>query len=444
MRPVLALFFCCVAFAADWKAGTARVDITPDGPIWMSGYASRKQPSQGVLHKLHARALALEDRRGGRIVIVTTDLIGLPRNITDVAGARLQKDHRLARERVLFNSSHTHTGPVVRPNLAVMYDLSPENERAVNEYSLRLTDNLVAVVSAALGDLKPASLSFGTGRAGFAMNRRERTPTGTIRLGVNPSGPMDHSVPVLRVTDQKGNARAVLFGYACHNTTLTGEHYSISGDFAGVAEAGLETSEPGVVAMFMQLCAGDQNPNPRGQEEYVARHGEALAAEVRRVLSGNMSAVKGETGAALQWRDLPLQPHTRDDFVKMLESREPVRVRFAREMIARYDERRPMRHATLPVQAIRLAKDLAIVALGGEPVVEYAAQIKAAHPKLRLIVAGYSNDVMGYIPTARMLEEGGYEPVASTLYYGIAAPFAPEVESLVLETANTVLKRAMQ
>jgi hypothetical protein len=103
-----------------------------------------------------------------------------------------------------------------------------------------------------------------------------------------------------------------------------------------------------------------------------------------------------------------------------------------------------MRHATLPIQAIRLAKDMAIIALGGEPVVEYALQLKAAHPKLRLIVAGYSNDVMGYIPTARMLEEGGYEPISSTLYYGIAAPFTTEVESTVLETANAVLKRAMR
>ena len=76
--------------------------------------------------------------------------------------------------------------------------------------------------------------------------------------------------------------------------------------------------------------------------------------------------------------------------------------------------------------------------------VEYALRIKAANPKLRLMVAGYSNDVMGYIPTAKMLEEGGYEPVSSGLYYGLAMPFTSDVERLVNETMDAVLKRVMK
>lgn len=410
----------------------------------MSGYASRNKPSEGVLQPLHARALVLEDRKGQRVTIVTTDLIGLPRTITDAVGARLEKELDLRRERVLFNSSHTHTGPMVRGNLGIMYEPKEEIDAPLAEYSRFLTESLFTVVKVALGNLRPAAVQFGEGKAGFAMNRRERTAAGTIRIGVNPNGPMDHSVPVIRVSGADGREVAAVFGYACHNTTLTGEHYKISGDFAGVAEQEIEKTRPGTVAMFVQLCAGDQNPHPRGQEEHVWTHGRSLATEVQRVLGQRMKEVRGTSGAALQWRDLPLQPHSRADFEKMLESKDAVRIRFAKLMIQRYEERRPMRTLAMPIQAIRLGKDLAIVALGGEPVVEYALQLKTRHPKLQMIVAGYSNDVMGYVPTRKMLEEGGYEPVFSTIYYGMAAPFAPEVEAMVLETADGAIKRAMQ
>jgi hypothetical protein len=396
-----------------------------------------------VLHKLYAKALAIEDRKGGRIVVVTTDLVGLPRVITDSVGARVVKDLNLPRERVLFNSSHTHTGPVVRPNLAIMYDLSPQDAARVQEYSRMLTEKLFTVIGAALGDLKPARVSFGSGSVGFAMNRRQRNPDGTVRIGVNPEGPMDHSVPVFRVNDEKGNTRAVLFGYACHNTTLTGEHYQISGDYAGFAQAEIEREMPGVTALFVELCGGDQNPSPRGQEVHARQHGHALATEVQRVLP-DAKPVQGETGAALQWRDLPLQAHERADFEKMLSAKEPVRVRFAKAMLELYDDRRPMRSVSFPVQALRIGKDTAIVSLGGEPVVEYALKLKARHPKLRLMVAGYSNDVMGYLPTEKMLEEGGYEPVSSALYYGLAAPFATDVERIVHETMDSVLKRVLR
>ena len=163
--------------AADLKVGVARIKITPEGPIWMSGYASRDKPSQGVVQELWAKALAFDDGRG-RVVIVTTDLIGLPRSVSDAVAAQVQKQHGLERGRLLLNSSHTHTGPVVRPNLNVMYDLDDEGDRKLKEYSQRLTDRLISVVGAALGDLAPARVTLGHGNAGFAMNRREPTATG--------------------------------------------------------------------------------------------------------------------------------------------------------------------------------------------------------------------------------------------------------------------------
>ncbi len=441
---------CAVALGAlsgnaaqppEFKAGVGRVKITPSEPIWLSGYAARNRPSEGVVHDLWIKALALEDRRGGRMVLVGVDLIGLPRAISDVVAARVQKQYGLERSRLVLNATHTHTGPVVRSNLAAMYDLDPENARRIQAYGDVIVEGLVNAVGAALGDLKPAALYYGEGQGSFAINRREPTPKG-IRLGVNPSGPTDHSVPVLKVVSPEGALRAVVFGYACHNTTLGPDFYRISGDYAGFAQLELEKTHPGATAIFLQLCGGDQNPNPRGTLELAERHGRSLAGEVGRVLEGSLKPVRGPLRAAFQVIELQFAPHTRQDFEARLQDSNPHRVRHARLMLQAYDERRPIRSTSFPVQAVAFGRDLTLVALGGEVVVDYQLQIKKEYAASGpVIVAGYCNDVMCYIPTARIIAEGGYEPVDSMIYYGMPGPFTPEVESTVLTAVRNVMKR---
>src|SRR5689334_12686996 len=178
-------------FGAGMRAGIARVDITPAGPIWLSGYASRNHPSEGVRQHLWARALAIETNAGRPVVIVATDLIGLPASVAGGVAARARSQFGIDRSRLLLNSSHTHTGPVVWPGLATMFDLPSGEEAKLREYAAKLEDDLVSVIGKAIADLAPADLSFGFGEAGFAMNRREPTPRG-IRIGVNPAGPADH------------------------------------------------------------------------------------------------------------------------------------------------------------------------------------------------------------------------------------------------------------
>jgi hypothetical protein len=428
--------------AADFKAGIGRVKITPEGPIWLSGYAARKHPSEGVLADLWAKALALQSSKGGRVVIVTTDVIGLPRAISDIVAARVQKQYGLERARLLLNSSHTHSGPVLRANLSAMYDLSPEDDRRVADYSLKFTDALVSVIGAALGDLQPAQLYYGSGRASFAINRRERTPTG-FKIGLNPEGPADPEVPVLKVTTPDGKLRAVLFGYACHNTTLGGDRYLINGDYAGFAQTAFEQAHAGATAMFMELCGADQNPNPRGQIEHARQYGQTLAAEVGRVAAGDLKPVRGPIRAAFQVIDLNFAPHTRETFEQRLNDKNPAVVRNARLMLKAYDEGRPIRRTPFPVQAVRFDKDLTLIALGGEVVVDYALRAKRdfGHDKEPLVVAGYSNDVMCYLPSLRVLKEGGYEAVDSMLYYGQPGPFAEDVEERVFTALRAVLKR---
>ena len=438
--PFLLVLALPAAGAPPMKAGVARIDITPEGPIWMSGYAARNKPSEGVLMPLWAKALALEDGRGRRAVIVTTDLIGLPMELTDVVAARAMEKYKLEREGLVFNSSHTHTGPVVRGNLSVMESQQAPHREALAAYRQRLQQNLLDLIGAALGDLGPAELSFDYGESRFGVNRRQFTPKGVV-IGVNPDGPTDPRVPVLRVTSPAGKVRAILFGYACHNTTLTAEFYQLSGDYAGYAQAEVEKEFPGATALFVQLCGGDQNPNPRSKLEYAEQHGRTLAAEVARVARTKMQPAGGRLRAAYQLAALPFAPHTREQFEQEQKDANVFRQRRAALMLKLYDERREPRLLRYPVQAVRVAPGFTLLALGGEVVVDYALWAYKTWPQERLIVAGYSNDVPCYIPSARVLREGGYEAADSMIYYGQPGPFTEEVEARIQDAVRQVMKR---
>ncbi len=420
------------ANAASMKAGFARVNITPKSPIYLSGYAARTKPSEGVLQPIWAKALAIQDTKGVKTVIVTTDLIGLPRSVTDMVSARVLKDLNIERARLLFNASHTHSGPMVGGNLQALFDLTPADEKAIQDYTKVLTEDLYQVVSAAVGDLSPAALAIGHGTADFAINRR---------LKLNPKGPVDHDVPVIRVTTPDGKLRGVLFAYACHNTTLGGDLYQVNGDYAGFAQSEFETSHPGATAMFMILCGADQNPNPRGKIENAMQYGKSLSDVASKVIDSKMDPISGPVQAAYKVTQLNFKTHDRGLFENDLKDKLRAKVRRAELMLKLYDERRPIRSTPYPVQALRFGKSLTLVALGGEVVVDYDLRIKKEFPGEQIIVAGYSNDVMCYIPSLRILKEGGYEAVDSMMYYGQPGPFDEHIEEAVMDSVYGVMKR---
>jgi neutral ceramidase len=424
---------------ASLKAGAGRVDITPAGSIWMSGYAARTHPSEGTLTPLWAKALAIESGPGGRIVIVSSDVVGVPLAVVDEVAARVKKEHGLKRSQFLINASHTHTGPVVWPNLENLAVFPPAEKEKLLVYQRKFIDALVTAIGDAIRDLAPATVEYGEGSVGFAINRRQTTPAG-VKIGVDPNGPVDHTVPVLRITGADGKLRAALFGYACHNTTLTGETYQLSGDYAGFAAAELERQHPGATALFLMLCGADQNPNPRGTVELARKYGEALAAEVDRVISGRMTPVAGPIRTAFRLTPLQLAPRTRLDFETELTSSLPAEVRRAQMMLKILDAGGTIDRIEYPVQAVRFGRGLTLVALGGEVTVDYSLRLKREYTGEPMIVAGYSNDVMCYIPSARVLKEGGYEAKDSMIYYGQAGPFSEDVEERILAAVHLVMK----
>jgi hypothetical protein len=328
----------------------------------------------------------------------------------------------------------------LRVGPSVTYDLTEEQGKELDAYFAGLKDKLVALVGKALDGLSPAWLSYSHGRAGFAMNRRLPTEKG-FQNSPYPDGPVDHDVPVLRVEGADGKLRAVLFGYACHNTTLSFNRFC--GDYAGFAQQYLEEAHPGITALFLAGCGGDQNPYPRGRLEQAEQHGRALANAVEAALLPKPRPVRGPLRSALAEGILDfVPPATRDELLAMRDSRDRYAKRKATLLLEELEKTGRIRSTySYPVQVVRFGDDLTLVALAGETVVDYSLRLKRELTGAPLWVAGYSNDVFGYVPSLRVLKEGGYEGGDAFRYSSLAGPFTPTVEERIVETVHKLAKQ---
>ena len=438
---------------AEWRVGRARVSITPEEPIVLLGYGDRTQPFEHVAQEIHAKALAIEDRQGHRAVVVTADLVGFQATVvTESVCDRIRRETGLGRSQLLFNASHSHTGPLVsmdpwlEANAIAHAPLSPDDRRRTVEYTRALQDKLVAVARDALSNLESAQLSWGKGEVPFPMNRR-LPRDGRIAMADNPQGTTDRSVPVLCARTPAGEYLAFLFGCACHNTTLTGADNVISGDYAGFAQAYLEERFPGAQAMFMSGCGADANPSPRGSMTLAERHGKTLGEEVARIAKESLEAVRGDLGTAYEMVELPLQELPRSEIEERarLSSAEAVT---ARQMLKVLEAggSLPTEYAA-PLAAWHFGEAFILVALPAEPVAEYVDLIQAALPNRKLWIAGYNNDCFGYLPTEQVVREGGHENIGITLWlWGrnlrqSVGFFAPNVEQTVVQAAARLASR---
>lgn len=421
-----------------WKAGVAKVVITPEHFMWMSGYAARTKPAEGKLHDLWAKALVLEDPQGAKGVLVTMDLVGIPREISVAVCAELQRKYGLPRASVTLSVAHTHSGPVVLPNLATMYQLDEEQQRLAADFSRALPGKLVGVVGEALRNLAPARIAWGIGRATFAVNRRNNKEPDVPRLrkAGQLRGPVDHDLPVLAVRDGQGRLRAVVCGYACHATVLSFNQWS--GDYPGFAQLAVEEAHPGAVALFWAGCGGDQNPLPRRTVALAEEYGRQLAQGVEAVLDRPMTPVAGRLATAyteinLPFGDLP----SRDQLLKESMADNRYVAARAKSLLKQIKEHGSLRGTyPYPIQAWQLGRDLTLVALGGEVVVDYSLRLKKELGPGKTWVAAYTNDVMAYIPSLRVLKEGGYEGGGAMVYYGLPALWGPQTEELIVKAIH--------
>ncbi|HBN76169.1 MAG TPA: hypothetical protein DD473_10185 [Planctomycetaceae bacterium] len=440
------LLFCFAASrdieaAEGWKAGVGRVVITPEQPIWMSGYAGRDKPAEGKLHDLWVKAIALESGSGKRAVLISLDLVGISRQVAEQWSGLLEKNFSLERSQIVFCTSHTHCGPVVGKTLSSMYFLDEEQQRLVDDYTATLPEKVNQAVAAAIENLHPATLSFGTGTATFAVNRRENVEKEVPDLreaGKELKGPIDHALPTLFVKDTQGKVEAIVFGYACHATTLG--FYQWNGDWPGFAKIELEKAYPGATALFVAGCGADQNPIPRRTVELAEKYGKEIAVAVENITDEDTNPVADNLVTkykeiTIPFSELPTRSQLETDTMssdKYVASRAKMLLKTldsAGELSATYP---------YPIQVWSLGTET-IVFLGGEVVVDYSLRLKGDLNQPELWVAGYCNDVMAYIPSRRVLLEGGYEGARSMIYYGLPTVWAPQVENLIVDQVSEMV-----
>jgi neutral ceramidase len=417
-----------------WRGGVASVVITPTAPMWMAGYASRNKPAEGKQTELYAKALALVDPEDRKLVAVTCDLIGIPRELRQNLVQRCGQAYHLPADGLLLNASHTHSGPEFRVGRGHWKEEDAEAKSESVAYGQEVEEKLFRLIGQALGKLEPVQLGYTHARAAFAMNRRLPSATG-IQNSPYPDGPVDHHVPVLRVLDAEGKLRAVVFGYACHNTCLS--LYQWNADYAGYAQEYVQAAHPGTVAMFMMGCGGDQNPYPRRTLELCQQHGRTLANAVETALSVSPRIVSGQLRTAYAEVEIDYdEPPSRAEFERRLGSKDRFEADHARRMLAKLDAGQTLPTSyPCPTQVIHLGQEMVLIAIGGETCVDYSLRLKAELAGSAAIwVAGYSNDVMAYIPSRRVRLEGGYEGQSSMRHFAAhPGPWAPTLEERIIK-----------
>ena len=303
-------------------------------------------------------------------------------------------------------------------------NIPPEHQANIDRYTREFVDNLEKVALEAVKAIAPAKAEWGIGTVGFSANRRTK------------GGPVDHDLPMMAIRAPDGKLRAIWFSYACHCVTLS--HNKVSGDWAGFAQAAIEQDNPGCIAVASVGCGADSNPSPRGKGddvELARSQGKQVGDEVKRLLNGNLKAIKAKPDIRYARVDLPLDtPRSREEWEERAKKTDAVG-HHARVTLAKLDRNETLpTKINYPIQTWVFGNDLAVVFLPGETVVDYSLWLKREFDATRLWVNGYSNDARCYIPSERVLQEGGYEGGDAMIYYDFPQRFAPGLEQKIIDT----------
>ncbi len=422
-----------------WQAGVARVDITPTDSLWLAGYAVRDHSVEGTLHKLWAKALAVKDENGKIGVLITTDLLGLPKSISDNIRTQCKKKYNLERSQIILSSSHTHSGPVLRESLYNVYPLTSDQIEKINSYSDQLEKQIIDLIGQVLENMIPSELFSNNGVVRFQVNRRNNDAS-ELTEQTQLNGPNDYAVPVLEVRKTNGDLFATAFGYACHPTVL--DSYQWSGDYPGFSQLLLEEKYPDITALFFQGCGADQNPLPRRSVSLAKQYGQELAIAVERVIEDESEPIQsvlitGYSEVELYFSSPPsketLERISKDTTIVYYQ-------KWAIKMLRKMKESQPIPTSyPYPVQIWKLGNQT-IIALGGEVVIDYAIELKRIFGN-DIFVMSYCNDVMGYIPSLRVLREGGYEGATSQIVYDLPGTWKADTEVRII---NEVINLAQE
>ncbi len=362
------------------------------------------------------------------LVLVTVDSLGIRLEMVEEVANRLAGKIGLPRDHLAVTFSHSHTTPKVNGASDTIFStpIPPEHQLHIDQYTQQLTNWIEEVALAAIADRRPARLDWGTGRVGFAKNRR------------TPGGPVDHDLPMLVVRGFDQRVRAVYVTYACHCVTLS--HNKISGDWAGYAQEAIEREFSGAVGLVSIGCGSDSNPSSGVTGENIAiaaEQGGEIAAEAKRLMQGELRPIQGPLRAALNHIDIPLDE---------LPSKEQLEHRASQGGPAGYNatwqlqrlaaDKELLEAIDYPIQTWSFGESLAMVFLAGEVCVDYSLRLKRELDPQRIWLHGYANDFCAYIPSERLRQEGGYGGGAEVVYFALPTTLRPGLERLIIDEVH--------
>ena len=403
------------------EVGLARTDITPSFPVRLSGFGFRRTESEGVNQRIWAKALAIGDKFPA--VLITVDNLGVSAEL----GSRLQKRLEplgITPEKLVIAASHTHTAPMLDGVCPTLFGIPvPEDHKAhIQQYTDLFLGQLEKVARDALADRKPARMEWGVGTSSLARNRR------------TPGGPVDQDLPVMAIKTPEGVLRGVWVNYACHAVTLS--HNKVGGDWPGYAQQAIEDSHPGIIALISIGCGADSNPASGvvgDKVDVASRQGIDMARSVEDVLKGQLKPVNGAFASKQRSIELPLADLPSREKWTELAKRQDAIGHHARLNLARLDKGEVLRtQIRYPITTWTFGKSLAMVFLPGEVVVDYSHRLKREYDASRLWVTAYANDAPCYIPSERILKEGGYEGGGAMVYYDVPGPFREGLEDKII------------
>ena len=452
---------------SSYRAGSAKIKITPKGRYWLAGYGHRE--SEVVSEDLWVRVLALEDANGNRGVLVALDVECIPPSMSQSIHKEAYQKLGLNESQLILFSSHSHNSAILPspPDPVTFYKITQEELSEVDDYAKRVQKSVIDGATQALHNLFPVSLSYGRGKATFAMYRRGMRENGDYGFMENPDGPTDRDVPALVVRSHDGSVKAVAFTYACHATTAAKDNplrMKFHPGYPGVAAKIIEMEYPGATALFITGCGGDINPHPRGGLTEVNHHGAELAEAVISVVkrapesAATPRLIEGPLQTRFQRVDLPLKNLSREELETQLSlpPKESKLKSFTR--LNAESSLRMIKEGTLPtkisfpIHVWKFGKDLNFIALAGETTVDYVIRLKKELGVSETWVAGYADEILCYIPSERVLREGGYEAgwspstgpniaMSQMAAFEWPSPFASGVEELIISTVHHLIER---
>lgn len=435
LAAAVALLTSLPALAQDtYRVGVAQVDITPEHPIRLNGFGSRRDESSGVYHRIWAKAIAVEDESHEPALLITLDVLGIPDDLRVEIARRLHNKSGLKPERLSITATHTHTGPMLKGANTTIFGMPipPEHLAHIDRYTAVFLDKVEKVGLTALDKREPARLSYGIGSVGFATNRRTK------------GGPVDHDLPVLFVHDLQGKVRAVYTSYATHCVTLS--HNKIGGDWAGFAQDAIQDAFPGAMALVSIGCGADSNPSSDvtgDRVEAATVQGRTISAEVRRLAQQFRTPIHGRVIVKWKQLELPLAPlPSREQWEEKAKQSGAIGYH-ARVQLAKLARNEKLAsQIDYPVQTWAIGDSLAMVFLSGEVVVDYSLRLKRELDGHRLWINAYSNGAPCYIPSERVLKEGGYEGGDAMIYYDQPTVFQPGLEAPIIAAVHEQIGKA--